>query len=850
MIPTRLELKNIGAIPAADIDLRSVDLAAVVGPNGVGKSTTFTFAPLWALFGSTKNGCSPDDMVRLGQNDAAVSIEFEHAGQNYRVTRTRSTNGRGKSSLELQKLNGTGWEPLSGATIRETEEKIRTLLGLDEETFTSSSMILQGRSNEFTAKAPGQRKAILAEILGLSVYEDLQAAAKVKANALQNEIERIEDQIRVIDEALQEKAGAEADLESAKGTIEVLSKAVAGHEAELKAVQAELAEAKARLDRKREYIGQLAGLNGKIHGLEDQIADINVKLAADRPVLEKKTDILAEAERYDQTRDQVMTLEAKLPRLDSLRKAYARFDAEAKRLEAESAKVVTQKAELEAFLQARPKIEAAVKDLAEAKANVEGLLRHKEELANLEKAKNEAQTKLHGLQFEQTSQRDRWTLELQAAEKKAAILANSKCVDPAKAEVAPCLFLQDAVAAAKQLPELRERLGSYPHAAEIQQVEANIERLDGLIYNNSYCPYRHQELKEQIEVLEPLAAKAPMLEAKADMLKAAKENELGFTQSIAHAKGQLEELTAEGKALNEDLAPLARLKADLPTLEKSAEARRNLPAIEERVKANEASLASLSAEVAATMTERGEAEAAMEKIDGVNLRDIEIKEFNIETGLSQQRKALELAHSDRGALEAKLASLRKAEAERSELWGQKAPKASELTRWQTLTRAFGRDGIPALIIENAVPELERISNEILGQMSNGQHSLRFETQRELKSRTGMAETLDIIVSDWMGARPYETFSGGEQLRIDLAIRFALAELLANRAGSKIEAVVIDEGLSSQDSEHRELVLEAIRSIKGRFRQILIITHLEEVKDAFGQQIRFERKGEEVEVTVS
>jgi exonuclease SbcC len=334
------------------------------------------------------------------------------------------------------------------------------------------------------------------------------------------------------------------------------------------------------------------------------------------------------------------------------------------------------------------------------------------------------------------------------------------------------------------------------------------------------------------------------------MLKAVTENELGFTQSIAHAKGQLEELTAEGKALNEDLAPLATLKADLPLLEKYAEARRNLPAIEERVKANEASLANLASEVATTTAERDEAEAAMEKINGTDVLLLETQASTIETRIKNYRGSLEKSHSERGALESKIQSLQQAETERTALWSQKAPKAAEMTHWQTLVRAFGRDGIPALIIENAVPELERISNEILGQMSNGQHSLRFETQRELKSKAGMAETLDIIVSDWMGARPYETFSGGEQLRIDFAIRFALAELLANRAGSRIEWLVVDEGLGSQDSEHRSLVLEAIRSVADRFRKVLVITHIEEAQGVFPQQIRFERNSENVEVTVS
>lgn len=137
-------------------------------------------------------------------------------------------------------------------------------------------------------------------------------------------------------------------------------------------------------------------------------------------------------------------------------------------------------------------------------------------------------------------------------------------------------------------------------------------------------------------------------------------------------------------------------------------------------------------------------------------------------------------------------------------------------------------------------------------MSKGEHSLKFETQRDLKSRAGVAETLDIIVSDWHGERPYETFSGGEQLRIDFAIRFALAELLARRAGSRVEWLTVDEGLGSQDAEHRGLVLEAIKAVADRFKKTLVITHIEEAKACFDQVIYVEpnEAGTDVDVMVA
>ena len=61
---------------------------------------------------------------------------------------------------------------------------------------------------------------------------------------------------------------------------------------------------------------------------------------------------------------------------------------------------------------------------------------------------------------------------------------------------------------------------------------------------------------------------------------------------------------------------------------------------------------------------------------------------------------------------------------------------------------------------HAIPEVEIEANELLSRMSDGRMSLRLETQRE-KVTGGVAETLDIVISDELGARAYEMYSGGE-----------------------------------------------------------------------------------------
>ncbi len=166
----------------------------------------------------------------------------------------------------------------------------------------------------------------------------------------------------------------------------------------------------------------------------------------------------------------------------------------------------------------------------------------------------------------------------------------------------------------------------------------------------------------------------------------------------------------------------------------------------------------------------------------------------------------------------------------------------ELTRQvalhQKLERAFGKDGVPALLIEQALPQIETKSNEILDRLSQGNMSVRFVTQAAYKDkkREDLKETLDIQIRDGAGTRDYEMFSGGESFRVDFALRIALSRLLARRAGAPLPTLIIDEGFGTQDSTGREKLVEAINSIQDDFEKILVITHVEELRDAFPTRI--------------
>lgn len=194
-----------------------------------------------------------------------------------------------------------------------------------------------------------------------------------------------------------------------------------------------------------------------------------------------------------------------------------------------------------------------------------------------------------------------------------------------------------------------------------------------------------------------------------------------------------------------------------------------------------------------------------------------------------------------GGADQKLADIARAEQRIKEIDSASAQSDRRRLIFSTLQQAFGRDGIPALIIDHAIPQIEEQANEILDRLSDGRMRVRLATQRETQT-AGIAETLDIIISDDQGERLYEDWSGGERLRIDLAVRIALGRMLAARTGAKIELLVLDECCAPLDESGEDALIDCINRLREWFGTILMITHREALKDRLPQQIIVTRNG--------
>jgi len=230
------------------------------------------------------------------------------------------------------------------------------------------------------------------------------------------------------------------------------------------------------------------------------------------------------------------------------------------------------------------------------------------------------------------------------------------------------------------------------------------------------------------------------------------------------------------------------------------------------------------------------------------LREIDAQEKQLQTQLAQlpeieerlnellgRRKAreneLQRLTEEVGALRSKLEELNRKEQEKGQLEQRLAQMREEKEDYDLLADAFGRNGIPKMILRHAVPWLEDEASRLLARLTGGRMRLRFALETQTQSGTPK-EDLKIFVSDELGDRPYELYSGGERFRIDFAVRVALARLLAHRAGAPLRTLIIDEGFGSQDKEGLEAIVDAIQTVSKEFDRVLIVTHLDELRDYF------------------
>lgn len=282
-----------------------------------------------------------------------------------------------------------------------------------------------------------------------------------------------------------------------------------------------------------------------------------------------------------------------------------------------------------------------------------------------------------------------------------------------------------------------------------------------------------------------------------------------------------------------------KLRRNLKLLDGAEEDLRNLEVAETNIRNSKKNNQKIEENIDKYLSQRKEIILQGQKLqmEAKSLQKIIPLWQKMETEIIETRNALLKSEGKLGALSEAMEKIEKQEQDLKNKEKQVNQLIIDRGVMSQLVEAFGKNGIQTMIIEQALPAIEEKANLILKKASGDRMTLKFLTKRIKKTATEeMIETLEIKITDEQGERDYEMFSGGEAFRINFAIRVALSQFLAARAGIHLKFLVIDEGFGTLDASGREDLIQVINSIREDFSKIIIITHIQELKDIFPFQI--------------
>lgn len=834
MRPIRLELKNFTAYRDAQVlDFENLDLFAITGPTGSGKSSLLD-AVTYALYGKAPRvGKGVSQLIAQGQPRLSVLLDFEVGGERYRVA--RMTPAKGASTIRLERQIGGEWVSAGDGAdrINDANEMIEKLVGLDYLAFTRSIILPQGEFAEFLQGDPKDRRRILTELMDLGLFQRMATRAGEVARearaAAQAKQEILSGQYAGVDEAAVKEARARA--RQAKSASEAMAKVEVALEG--------LAKESESLQRRIESLDELEG---------------------------EAQDLLRSAE------ESVSDLEATFSRLRDAGSATAAAEARATTAESSAALAAAALAEGEAAWGSLESL-AALRAGLEQFASLEGRIAVVQ--GSMETARNSAQAMSTGLdasraQFAEAAAVMERTREVRAeaeaehdrahqADVVGSLTRGKKVGDPCpvcdrpleavhKVDSRELTRVKKVLDRAREAATLAEASWSKAErdaalaerdlqmaAGEVDRIGREVEALRTErsvalpAFEAAFDGSLPQRPVEEVETrLRELKARRTRVEQAEVAARQARSEAVAVHDASRDLEGRAAATVATLRALS--VTPLIkRARQRLPDLEVPPGLVGALPGEPAAALEAAGALAGGVGALAQTLgTAAREARSNLETmVDRARslLPDGVPKE--LVGDLDELLQAIRALAKDLVAEEAE--AKRDAEAmgrqlkERRELEEEVRTRTSEAAVFNELAGELKANRIVDFLQGEALELLAAAGSERLLFLSQGRYRLAFEQD-------------EFYVEDRQNGderRSVRTLSGGETFLASLALALALSEQIQSLAvthRARLQSLFIDEGFGALDPESLEVATEALSQLGGQDRIVGVITHVSELAE--------------------
>ncbi|HET9466330.1 MAG TPA: SMC family ATPase [Gemmatimonadales bacterium] len=778
----RLRLQNFRQHENTEIEF-GLGLTGIIGPNGAGK-TTLLEAIAWAMYGMPAARGNRETLRRRGSPLKArveVEIDFTLGAHQYRIVR----------SLNHAELYQDRDPAAIANSIGTVTERVTRILGMTRDEFFNTYFTGQKDLAVMAAMSAPERAQFLSRVLGYDRLRTAQDRLRERRSALRARLEGL-------------RAGLPdgAELEAARNQADERL-AAAGRAEEAAAAASGAAEE--RLATLRPQWEQVQQLRETAIGLEAELKLAEQKAAATSERTERLEQEAAESTAASQKLEEIRLRLAPLPALreeaQTLERQAEAFAAR-KSYRAQLAEVRAHLGSIEERISRVPSkqhLDQALERVNAARASLTAATIESEERRTVwVRDAQDAKTKRQGLLDQFQEMKD----QRQRIVKAGAEGVCPTCARPLGSEYANVLELLD-----RQIEEVRAN-GNY-YKQRIEQLQQEPAQLAEIEERKVALERELSEANAQQGRLHAQAHEAgPLRDEQQRLLLRVAELE-GAIQGLADAYDQArhEAVIRETRALE----PLALQAERFRVVAERSEA---VAAELEAARAAVVEIRRNIGELQSRLAGLGYSEAAFK-----NIRDIEQA---AERGRREAELALVRARAERSAAAEAVDAVIRRQVEREERERAATETAGELALHQELDRAL--TDLRNELNEGLRPELSDRASGFLSDLTAGRYS-ELELDEEYS-----ATVLD-------DGDPQTVISGGEEDISNLALRLAISQMIAEGAGQPLSLLILDEIFGSLDESRRNAVIELLRGLADRFPQVILVTHIESVRDGFDRVVR-------------
>ena len=778
----RLRLLNFRQHEHTELEL-GAGLTGIVGPNGAGK-TTLLEAIAWAMYGMPAARGSRESIRRRGapaRSRVEVELEFSLGAHQYRILRT----------LHQAELYQDGDPSPVANSLAAVTERVTRLLGMTREEFFNTYFTGQKELAVMAAMSAPERAQFLSRVLGYERIRAAQDRLKEKRSALRARL----DALRA---AIGDLGGLEAEAEQAADRV------AAAERWEREAGE-RLAVAERRLGEVRPEWERLQQLRESALKLESELRVADHRIAAATEQVERLERQAAEAAGSAARLEEVRRRLAPLP---GLREEFTALERQAGQVAQRKGMI----AQMEDVRRHLASVEERAARLPVASA-----------LAAARDRVSELRASLTAVVLDVENERTKWVRDSQDAKTNRQRLRDQY----------------------EDLKEQRERLMTAgpegdcptchrPLGAEFDKVLGVLDRqMEQVVSNGNYYKQRIEQLQLEPAELDEVERRRVALELEQSeaieelgRLEAQAQDAPSLSEERARLGARIRELEVSlGRVVDAYDEPRHKaLAGEIRALEPLALEAERLKVLVDRGATVAAELEGARGERETSAARAADLRTRLEALAFSEQRHREAREA--ESAAEQARRAAEVdqvrARAERGAAAEAVAAVARRRREREEREREAEAAARDLALHQELDRALSE--LRSELNATLRPDLSELASGFVRDLTNGRY-----TELELDEEYGAT-----LVDD---GDPKSVISGGEEDVANLALRLAISQMIAERAGQPLSLLILDEIFGSLDEDRRVAVVDLLRSLADRFPQVILITHIDSVREGFDRVVR-------------